>query len=827
MNMHTSDTETNSTLPREIIIQRLPPEGKAESRMAAEAIPHQEPDSPLGFESFRQDLEKREVELKERILSNICMLTPLDVMMAAMDYMRMVCMSRSMADATDRRRNAIEELHDNNALLVPEYLQSVLVVLDQAALNEEASGANKQAALAELFDDCEELVEIGRPLKMARAVEAVGDGNWDNSLGQFQLESKLYEDLRGKRYQVLEEPYLRYLIEGQDDLIQEIYGISGSKVVDGAIALMDSLIKGWQATIDEMRGFMDEFETLDQNDRTVMDQFRHRVVESNCFARLFGPNLFDVEAITGWPAALIGDLSLDAFSGREATHTDFEDLDPVESLPIRKRPFIRIGEKSYCFCYANYLDNFYRALYDAAKRRYKLQHPQNVSAFSEQWNNAQAKASEDAVADLFIKLLPGSAITQNSYHPLSGTIFNKKCYEESDLVVRYEDVLLSVEVKAGSYCPTDPIDDPEGHVASLKALVEKAASQAQSTVDYVRRCSGGTCRLYDKDGGILYEFSTDDIKLFFKICVTVDDINEFATKIEKIGMVNVPEGTIAISIDDLLVYERYFDNPLIFLHFLLERRRAASNPLVKLNDELDHLGYYIWTNCYSEHISREQEETSKDGRMRTEIVADGFRNGLNCWFESLYEGKSYPKPVQENPAVFNEIITALFEKCDSSYRRRVACSLLDLDSNTREHISASIKARVSSTTTVPPNSMIEIPAASDDDVAVSLFIASPFCNCDWATCREKAISGMLTRDDEERIVMLCTWSGANEVHSCEVEMLRKDGITESERAAASRYDSSVRKMRNNAATIFAGRKVGRNEPCPCGSGKKFKRCCGR
>ncbi|RKY38657.1 MAG: preprotein translocase subunit SecA, partial [Candidatus Omnitrophota bacterium] len=24
-----------------------------------------------------------------------------------------------------------------------------------------------------------------------------------------------------------------------------------------------------------------------------------------------------------------------------------------------------------------------------------------------------------------------------------------------------------------------------------------------------------------------------------------------------------------------------------------------------------------------------------------------------------------------------------------------------------------------------------------------------------------------------------------------------------------------------------GRKIGRNEPCPCGSGKKYKRCCGR
>jgi preprotein translocase subunit SecA len=27
--------------------------------------------------------------------------------------------------------------------------------------------------------------------------------------------------------------------------------------------------------------------------------------------------------------------------------------------------------------------------------------------------------------------------------------------------------------------------------------------------------------------------------------------------------------------------------------------------------------------------------------------------------------------------------------------------------------------------------------------------------------------------------------------------------------------------------VRAGRKVGRNDPCPCGSGKKYKKCCGR
>ena len=30
-----------------------------------------------------------------------------------------------------------------------------------------------------------------------------------------------------------------------------------------------------------------------------------------------------------------------------------------------------------------------------------------------------------------------------------------------------------------------------------------------------------------------------------------------------------------------------------------------------------------------------------------------------------------------------------------------------------------------------------------------------------------------------------------------------------------------------SGTIIKGAKVGRNDPCPCGSGKKYKKCCGR
>ncbi len=35
------------------------------------------------------------------------------------------------------------------------------------------------------------------------------------------------------------------------------------------------------------------------------------------------------------------------------------------------------------------------------------------------------------------------------------------------------------------------------------------------------------------------------------------------------------------------------------------------------------------------------------------------------------------------------------------------------------------------------------------------------------------------------------------------------------------------KAQKSSTTIVKGKKIGRNDPCPCGSGKKYKKCCGR
>ena len=52
-----------------------------------------------------------------------------------------------------------------------------------------------------------------------------------------------------------------------------------------------------------------------------------------------------------------------------------------------------------------------------------------------------------------------------------------------------------------------------------------------------------------------------------------------------------------------------------------------------------------------------------------------------------------------------------------------------------------------------------------------------------------------------------------------------------ERRAAAQVVSNNRTVQTNQQAartpVRAGEKIGRNSPCPCGSGKKYKNCCGQ
>lgn len=55
--------------------------------------------------------------------------------------------------------------------------------------------------------------------------------------------------------------------------------------------------------------------------------------------------------------------------------------------------------------------------------------------------------------------------------------------------------------------------------------------------------------------------------------------------------------------------------------------------------------------------------------------------------------------------------------------------------------------------------------------------------------------------------------------------LKKEPV-ERERVSQPMYTSGGGDDSPKASTVRKGAKVGRNDPCPCGSGKKYKNCCG-
>lgn len=243
------------------------------------------------------------------------------------------------------------------------------------------------------------------------------------------------------------------------------------------------------------------------------------------------------------------------------------------------------------------------------------------------------EVTEDMAKSLFEKVLPGCKMYTSNYYPKHKSL---KQLIENDLLVIYDDNLIIVEVKAGSYTYRAPILDIESHIKSLKTLVGEAINQAERTLEYLK--TSDTVKLYNKDSSEKCEISYGDYSEVTLMSLTLDNFNEFASKIEKFKFLNVNKNTMAISIDDFRVYSEYFDSPIEFLHYLKQRKLSSQDKSLYLNDELYHLGLYIDHNWYHETF---------DKNMSGIIKPYGYREKLDIYFLSLINnGLEMEKPKQ-------------------------------------------------------------------------------------------------------------------------------------------------------------------------------------
>ena len=683
-----------------------------------------------------------------------------------------------------------------------EYVQSLISVIGAGTLND-ADSVDSHMAF-NMIDSIRSLHSLCDKYAFYWGA-GIDCGAKDESESKFLLEAQLYSMVRGKRYQAFEASYLESLIQVHNDALIAAFGVGSKEIVEGYKHLIYALSAGRFDAFTKLA----ELYLSKASEITNTEYYEKNKSIFDDLAIQFTPEQFDVDRITGWPSCLIEALS--AIPGEEKwPPSNDHEYWPITQLPIQEKPFIQLEGRFYCFDYYSLVDNFYWSVKKALIRSGKETH--------EQWNMLQAQASEKAVEAVFKRLLPGCSTFVNNYYRDPD---HKKNFAENDLIVCYDDVVLFVEVKGGAFPLYPPICDCERYVETYRDILGKADWQCTRTARYYESFAYDEVPFLDIDHNPKFLLCKRTVRDTYRISVTVENVNTFASRIEKIACLEAGNGTISLAIDDLSVYAEFFDSPLVFLHYLSKRRAAASNKTLAVNDELEHLGLYLSVNNYASIA----DEVLDDYPDVTEVSFDSFRDEIDVYFERFDQPTARPeKPSQHYPELYSEILDCL-ERKNAPGRVAAASYLLDFSEETREQFSSmalEVFSQLSQGGRVAHFTMLGNDAESIRcGVCVSIegfFEMSPESASDYIRCQ------IVGQDEPDRTLIHLVFDAFGKVKNVSFARYDAGAISEDERIRLMNLWHKYADRR--VARALMNRKIGRNEPCPCGSGKKFKKCHG-
>lgn len=598
--------------------------------------------------------------LIKTICENVLKCDPLQLL----NYSQMMFQSSILGTTSEFQLMGLDNMA---AARTTEYIQSIYIANER---HQPKSLEDPSELFFQISGDIEKLYQlvtiyyftIGEKYKESHSV--------DDELLSEMMEAQMGFSVRGQRYQIFEHDYYRGLLEPHNDIFIKLFNISADEIIDGIDKLQYALSQGRMDPITDLMDMFEEFRNADENDALqIVESQKEKGQE--LISQSFGVELNDVCKVTGWKKDFVEDLSFGFGDCTEFFNDEEYSGWPVVDLPVQKRPFIKIDENYYCFDYYSFSDNFYRAIQKAVSRK--------ESGYN--WSAVQQRASESMTAEIFRNLLPGCSVYQNNYYPKINSL-KQMC--ENDLIVQYNDIIIIVEIKAGSFVFTSPLTDFEQHIKSYKSLIENPEIQCQRTYDYL--ASNPITLLYNEDKSEKTSIDMSKIEDVYMMSVTVDNINTFAARAEKLSFINSKCNAISIAIDDLMIYQDYFESPLLFLHYLKNRRDATALKYLVPTDELDHLGMYIHHNCYAMYF-----EDTKTARLNPV----GYRVDLDTYYNQKYHKQLSPiKPTQSIPDLFKKMISYL-DKSDTDNKIRVSNYLLDFSTEEKMHFYVELKKYLS------------------------------------------------------------------------------------------------------------------------------------
>lgn len=715
------------------------------------------------------------------------------------------------------------DLDVSMAMRMIDYVQSIIASTPLAEKRETDFDQEKWDKLAleikKLYSELNLTYHIYHTARLKSTTQSY-DAEYDRYYVKAQVH---WTNVRGNRYMFYNIPHLRDLLTPHNDIFEELFNITIDEFIKGIEQIQYSLSEGLPDVTKEFDRFrevttnaigeilpedIDTTESLPELMRKVVKHNNWQEWQDSILGRFFQFDLFDVKKITKFPDNLLKELSWASGQNEDFfTPEEFAGW-PLRVLPIQVRPFLCVDGRYYCFELLNLMDNLYRIM----QRTIIRLHP----AYKEIWNERQKKISEDLPFKLLNRLLPRAKIYRSVHHRWVTGKSEELNWCETDGVIVFDDHLIIVEVKAGAFTHSPPATDFPAYMNSIRDLVLKPATQAKRFIEYLH--SKEDIVIYNDAHEVITTLRRDQFRHITACTVTLDQFTTLAAQAEYLQPIGADLSGFPIwpiSIDDLRVYADILDSPLIFAHFLEERQRAFKSPALRASDELDHLCLYLKHNRYVSYAEDYYEEEPPRWL--------GYREDLDKYFHHL---RSSPykaiKPAQELSPRLAEIIKIL-EVQEKPGRCNVASYLLDMDGDTRKEFDMNIDKVLDR----QKEKRHIIPLSFLGGTKLTVFCEqSGVASRDMIWKRDYVLATLLRSNDEERILLNIYLDENNKMTDADFEFLSPKHIPDSRLAEIEKR--SEKQRRNFLQTYIrtnAKKTVGRNEICPCGSGKKYKKCC--
>lgn len=685
------------------------------------------------------------------------------------------------------------------------------------------------------FDEtkCGELFALSRSLReKAMFFAMVSSANTDNKdFGSDTADIEFHAKsswvmLRGNRYQVLEGEFYQYVLAPHDDILNDIYGIGAVDIAEGFQQLANTTRTGQANAIEEMLKQFEAAQRFAKEKGKQLEEVMEEWVEANAQQTksaglavddMLRGGITNVSRHTKLPSEFLADLAyqrgeeVDFFSDGDYSGT------PYRTLPARKKPLIKLDEDYFavdpCF------------IRDAGYRSLLFNLLQKKPDYKEQFKERQKVMSEAAFPEILAEQLASATVYQEVYYKDPKT----KQWAENDTLVLIDDVLYLVEAKAGAAATiASPQLDFKRHSQSIKDLILKAYKQCERFFEYLK--SADEVSIFNLVDGKYEEIGKlrhSDYRVMIPIGLTVESFSPFSAFSKNLPQVKPLLGQhsfVSISVDDLFVLRRMLPTPGLFAHYMEVRQAIAGVKQGLLFDEFDHLGAYLTNNRFDQEII-EQSKSENSGL----VICNGLSGVVDKFFESG-QWETSPKPAQEFPDAVSKALTAL----DAS-RKPGWLSVESLIRDFGEEARINFGKYLSDL----DNSIEQHPARyfafGGEGKPIFVWIQNSKYDVEWEKVNDKASAVAISIDTKELMGMLIK-VGKGRVYEA-AQYFRVDVPTEQTESNEQIYKEAQSMRERTKRPTSASkqhylepkkkRKIGRNEPCPCGSGEKYKKCHGR